>query len=106
MPISIHALVKRATFKRSDDVKSFTISIHALVKRATVAINPDTAGDFDFNPRPREKGDSRKWLDVVATACFNPRPREKGDVTTGMTLCYLLNFNPRPREKGDSKFIQ
>ena len=79
MPISIHALVKRATFKRSDDVKSFTISIHALVKRATVAINPDTAGDFDFNPRPREKGDSRKWLDVVATAYFNPRPREKGD---------------------------
>ena len=33
--ISIHALVKRATNKASDNVSNKRISIHALVKRAT-----------------------------------------------------------------------
>ena len=36
----------------------------------------------DFNPRPREEGDSA-WLSVALIALyFNPRPREEGDSTS------------------------
>ena len=35
--ISIHALVKRATFKKLFFTSVTTISIHALIKRATFA---------------------------------------------------------------------
>ena len=56
--ISIHALVKRATQLSPLIVNPLCISIHALVKRATLFL--DTSGLFlpDFNPRPREEGDS------------------------------------------------
>ena len=37
MPISIHALVKRATDIKYEYKKKISISIHALVKRATIA---------------------------------------------------------------------
>ena len=56
--ISIHALVKRAThFKKSNELKN-GISIHALVKRATYGIiNLNDRHHAYFNPRPREEGD-------------------------------------------------
>ena len=34
------------------------ISIHALVKRATAVAHTGTVSDVDFNPRPREEGDT------------------------------------------------
>ena len=58
--ISIHALVKRATL--TDVIQEITwgISIHALVKRATKSDIGEIQKIFDFNPRPREEGDSKR----------------------------------------------
>ena len=35
---------------------------------------------MDFNPRPREEGDTYLMLFVIALRNFNPRPREEGDL--------------------------
>ena len=40
-------------------LKGFYISIHALVKRATFCYNHQSKYHFCFNPRPREEGDMR-----------------------------------------------
>ena len=55
--ISIHALVKRATYAVPPYKRRFHISIHALVKRATVLGSRCSSYISDFNPRPREEGD-------------------------------------------------
>ena len=65
--ISIHALVKRATSVDVDISDSEVISIHALVKRATVIISYDQPNISNFNPRPREEGDS-PLLNISAIA--------------------------------------
>ena len=82
--ISIHALVKRATHGDYDEKLMAVISIHALVKRAT----SDSIG------RRR----SRRY--------FNPRPREEGDSTASALWTLSVYFNPRPREEGDSEALQ
>ena len=55
--ISIHALVKRATDWEANFPDMYDISIHALVKRATCCKNMAIQQAMDFNPRPREEGD-------------------------------------------------
>ena len=55
--ISIHALVKRATYRIRCDKCNGDISIHALVKRATYGGDKVLVELGDFNPRPREEGD-------------------------------------------------
>ena len=55
--ISIHALVKRATYMAFRNTTFGDISIHALVKRATGSGGASGSDDSDFNPRPREEGD-------------------------------------------------
>ena len=55
--ISIHALVKRATFVPKSFPILATISIHALVKRATEAGSEPRKALKYFNPRPRKEGD-------------------------------------------------
>ena len=55
--ISIHALVKRATYGRKWYYRLIDISIHALVKRATKNLRGDHRRPLYFNPRPREEGD-------------------------------------------------
>ena len=57
--ISIHALVKRATFVEFVVIFQKTISIHALVKRATKKGKVWYGNGIYFNPRPREEGDHR-----------------------------------------------
>ena len=56
-PISIHALVKRATVTHAQLTLGVVISIHALVKRATIRLMSAERNSFYFNPRPREEGD-------------------------------------------------
>ena len=56
--ISIHALVKRATKAERWTDADDAISIHALVKRATHLACHTIPSLNDFNPRPREEGDS------------------------------------------------
>ena len=58
LTISIHALVKRATIGRFTCFGNYSISIHALVKRATLNRQLTIEKSRDFNPRPREEGDS------------------------------------------------
>ena len=77
------------------------ISIHALVKRATIVINGSWRYPSNFNPRPREEGDSNTLRYIILNGDFNPRPREEGDADTDFFACDLGNFNPRPREEGD-----
>ena len=44
---------------------------------------------LDFNPRPREEGDSFHCLYYTAPLYFNPRPREEGDKLS----CDSIKFN-------------
>ena len=81
--ISIHALVKRATWNNPFDIRLTIISIHALVKRATKDEFISSDYKTNFNPRPREEGDSAYDLLVWAIKDFNPRPREEGDGHSG-----------------------
>ena len=78
--------MKRATIDLAH-VKNYSpISIHALVKRATNSGKPLVYSHDNFNPRPREEGDSRlrfSWRDPVY---FNPRPREEGDALTAFEM--------------------
>ena len=77
--ISIHALVKRATFYTVFKMTPDLISIHALVKRATIDDGIVEVAVDDFNPRPREEGDALNNIFKCCTCHFNPRPREEGD---------------------------
>ena len=61
------------------DRPTMIISIHALVKRATFCQNMATQHAIDFNPRPREEGDMRFISADKNSFYFNPRPREEGD---------------------------
>ena len=77
--ISIHALVKRATYLGNTVDKCREISIHALVKRATTLENRGFCSFGYFNPRPREEGDQASTDILARRPYFNPRPREEGD---------------------------
>ena len=77
--ISIHALVKRATLFSGWISSKNIISIHALVKRATHYLTVFRGLYRNFNPRPREEGDSTGDADDELIKNFNPRPREEGD---------------------------
>ena len=110
--ISIHALVKRATFLKVISSKFKRISIHALVKRATnIIIFVHNLGFISihalvkratcniikciycyryFNPRPREEGDLYIFCSVYNDRYFNPRPREEGDLCTAKNKKELL----------------
>ena len=59
--------------------RHITISIHALVKRATFFSFPTSFNISHFNPRPREEGDRVCRPFAVSDGNFNPRPREEGD---------------------------
>ena len=78
------------------------ISIHAIVKRATFAPTISLADNCYFNPRPRDEGDRRQFLQRRKTRYFNPRPREEGDNRRTLQKSFKIYFNPRPREEGDS----
>ena len=100
--ISIHALVKRATFRPVSSSRFQAISIHALVKRATFyTLSGWGAADY-FNPRPREEGDIDKIGIAKRIVNFNPRPREEGDLLDEYVISVQSDFNPRPREEGDA----
>ena len=88
--------------------------------------HPLEAAANDFNPRPREGGDTGKAGHRGNTSDFNPRPREGGDLPCCCRrssapalfqstpprggrlqivrgLPQLRHFNPRPREGGDAR---
>ena len=80
----------------------------------------------NFNPRPREEGDTISTAAFARSGNFNPRPREEGDVTPAFSAVRasiisihalvkratqtswksksaIKYFNPRPREEGDKR---
>ena len=77
------------------------ISIHALVKRATYRRFYGDRLCKHFNPRPREEGDFFGGIHCLKSDYFNPRPREEGDFRVRERLIFRQYFNPRPREEGD-----
>ena len=77
------------------------ISIHALVKRATYRRFYGGRLCKHFNPRPREEGDFFGGIHCLKSDYFNPRPREEGDILFKSLQVGITNFNPRPREEGD-----
>ena len=90
--ISIHALVKRATTSYLLISRQGVISIHALVKRATASSVWLKCHLLNFNPRPREEGDTFSTDTQREEKHFNPRPREEGDCTwsdSGLGLTYI-----------------
>ena len=100
--ISIHALVKRATFCSGCYADLNNISIHALVKRATNQSLYRRPHRWYFNPRPREEGDHKISRCASSKMDFNPRPREEGDINGRQSIRIYVYFNPRPREEGDT----
>ena len=122
-PISIHALVKRATVSNKSIKDFITISIHALVKRATSFCIPVLFHVGYFNPRPREEGDSSHFRQLVkylisihalvkraTQSCTCPlyKGRISIHALVKRATSYLIglsrgqaDFNPRPREEGD-----
>ena len=58
---------------------------------------------WNFNPRPREEGDTFSAIIAVRYSDFNPRPREEGDGYVFDKDGNVYDFNPRPREEGDLK---
>ena len=94
--------MKRATISAVCYFFDIFISIHALVKRATNRRALQKSTKFNFNPRPREEGDSERKGRGNRLWNFNPRPREEGDRADICRLHTLSDFNPRPREEGDS----
>ena len=93
--------MKRATQAKIAEYIVLKISIHALVKRATREGNAGGERLRNFNPRPREEGDSRVLASVQFLDYFNPRPREEGDPFMSCIAVDQNHFNPRPREEGD-----
>ena len=96
--------MKRATHRRNRLRDRSVISIHALVKRATAFRVFVALTRFDFNPRPREEGDSAIKAYHLVAHNFNPRPREEGDAFRVFVALTRFDFNPRPREEGDYKY--
>ena len=82
-----------------------TISIHALVKRATILPYRRPITACNFNPRPREEGDTVLARLKSGSRYFNPHPREEGDRFCKRLLIYRYYFNPRPREEGDAELV-
>ena len=72
------------------------ISIHALVKRATYLHHLTNDVHIYFNPRPREEGDTGNKKLTVVHIYFNPRPREEGDAPRGALFCAFLQFQSTP----------
>ena len=60
----------------------------------------------DFNPRPREEGDTDPNTLISKDSNFNPRPREEGDQAVSAGVMITHDFNPRPREEGDIYFLK
>ena len=71
------------------------------MKRATQILPEPEQITIDFNPRPREEGDSTEVTHDMGFGDFNPRPREEGDSFHCLYYNVPLYFNPRPREEGD-----
>jgi len=81
------------------------VSIHALVKSATFDSNQTDWTTTSFNPRAREERDFPRLLMPQNRASFNPRAREERD-----SLCLVMDrpsmcFNPRAREERDPRSL-
>ena len=103
MGISIHALVKRATFFDVSFNASYVISIHALVKRATLYRCENCVIVLYFNPRPRKEGDrvGVRLIKVNRSISIHALVKRATGRKRHMVFV-ILYFNPRPRKEGDT----
>ena len=99
--ISIHALVKRATSSKHSGNDFFDISIHALVKRATACSSNLLLLYFISIHALVKRATVRFGCDIFKAVNFNPRPRKEGDIPLWVSSSTQPHFNPRPRKEGD-----
>ena len=99
--ISIHALVKRATYTPVFGCSFKYISIHALVKRATRKRLLSDRRSTHFNPRPREEGDRCIYAKTGAGAISIHALVKRATSYQSWRGHAEKDFNPRPREEGD-----
>ena len=92
--------MKRATISAVCYFFDIFISIHALVKRATNRRALQKSTKFNFNPRPREEGDSILFSSCRCVLNFNPRPREEGDLTAAQNSLKYVLFQSTPSWRG------
>ena len=94
--ISIHALVKRATFHLADVLCAYHISIHALVKRATV--HPVNFCCWKLiSIHALVKRATIFLVTFLGIVCyFNPRPREEGDPLLQTVQQFPVPFQSTP----------
>ena len=99
--ISLHALVKRATGTASRASISGCISIHALVKRATSSSHKTpTSRQISIHAlvkRATVAGDVQCMLSVISIHALVKRATTQ----IGRPPKLFIYFNPRPREEGD-----
>ena len=88
--------MKRATSCPIVSIFGSNISIHALVKRATYIYFVDTSVNNNFNPRPREEGDVSLTVHKGVKIYFNPRPREEGDTIWALAVVTTEIFQSTP----------
>ena len=98
--ISIHALPRRATFHKINDIPQilFQSTPSRGGRRLCCWV---ISGINNFNPHPPAEGDENALKGFYRDYDFNPRPPAEGDLSqTGLKLAYL-HFNPRPPAEGD-----
>ena len=99
--ISIHALVKRATTHISSHTVTITISIHALVKRATCrCVRCSFRKNISIHALVK-RATCALACNCTRNSYFNPRPRKEGDYHRLKCFHNYHHFNPRPRKEGD-----
>ena len=74
----------------------FDISIHALVKRATFCAKCKYIDVTYFNPRPRKEGDFCQNMAIQQAIDFNPRPRKEGDYGGNKVTVGVRGFQSTP----------
>ncbi len=78
------------------------VSIHALVRRATTAPSGLTSGPGSFNPRPRTEGDTRR-RSVALGQIVSIHALVRRATLAGIRKAEVeAGFNPRPRTEGDA----
>ncbi len=103
--ISIHALLKRATQRQWQHWQQQWISIHALLKRATIKVASFFRLSVDFNSRSPEESDELLQVKFQGGIYFNSRSPEESDKAKLDLEKDDNDFNSRSPEESDNNAL-
>ena len=86
---------------KSDVETTEDISIHALAKRATSRKSDEDSFAIDFNPRPRKEGDAILTIPRKSYVISIHALAKRATSYSFVNFPALKDFNPRPRKEGD-----